>query len=75
MKILLSQYKKLITLNDILCVGEIDGSITDNRVENDPNMTPVTTPPLNYTASGLVPWHIAAVTKSLDYLIHIDVEE
>lgn len=75
MKILLNQYKKLITLNDILCVGEIDGSITDDRAEKDSNITPEMTPPLNYTASGLIPWHIAAVTKSLDYLIHIDVEE
>ena len=75
MKILLNQYKKLITLNDILCVGEIDGSITDDRAEKDSNIIPEMTPPLNYTASGLIPWHIAAVTKSLDYLIHIDVEE
>lgn len=75
MKILLNQYKKLITLNDILCVNEIDGSIADDSDEKDSNTTSHMIPPLNYTASGLIPWHIAAVTKSLDYLIHIDVEE
>lgn len=75
MKILLNQYKKLITLNDILCVNEIDGTIANNSAKKDPNTTPDTTLPLNQAASGLIPWHIAAVTKSLDYLIHIDVEE
>ncbi|CCE88413.1 Piso0_001918 [Millerozyma farinosa CBS 7064] len=31
----------------------------------------------NYRSStnGLVPWHIAAVSKTLDYLVHVDVEE
>lgn len=75
MSILLCQYKKLITLNDVLCVREIDGNIGENLHQNPLLFAPENSHILNYTASSLVPWHIAAVTKSLDYLVHIDVEE
>ncbi|EGV65843.1 hypothetical protein CANTEDRAFT_101756 [Yamadazyma tenuis ATCC 10573] len=63
MKIILNHYKKLITLNDILCTRSILGAFGD-EVERE-----------NYISSGIVPWHITAVRKSLNYLIHIDVEE
>lgn len=63
MTIILNHYKKLITLNDILGTRNIDNSSEDD-VEKE-----------NYVSSGLIPWHIAAVTKSLNYLIHIDVRE
>lgn len=75
MRILLNQYKKLITLNDILCVGDIDGNISGDSTEEDKTCASEKNSLLNNIASGLVPWHIAAVSKSLDYLVHIDVEE
>lgn len=59
MQIILKQYKNLITLNDIL--GVRDTSSDDCE--------------LDYLVSGLIPWHVAAVSKTLEYVVHIDVEE
>lgn len=61
MKILLSQYKKLIVLNDIL-------GTTENNVHaaGEANTSDL---------HALVPWHINAVVKALDYLVHVYVEE
>ncbi|KAI5960671.1 SSN2 [Candida pseudojiufengensis] len=50
MRIILMQYKKLITLNNILGISGFD-------------------------KTQLVPWHINAVGKLLNYLVHIYVEE
>lgn len=61
MKILLNQYKKLIVLNDIL--GTYD---TGSKSRNANNMN---------NLRSLVPWHINAVVKTLDYLVHVYVEE
>lgn len=48
MRILLDQFKKLITLNDVLGI-DID-------------------------EVNLVPWHVHAVGRMLDYLVHIEVQ-
>lgn len=61
MKILLSQYKKLIVLNDILGTTE-----TDSRGQRSGASAQL---------RALVPWHINAVVKALDYLVHVYVEE
>ena len=63
MKVIMNHYKKLITLNDILGVRSVDANPDNDKNEE------------NYSISGLVPWHVSAVAKSLDYLVHIDVEE
>ncbi|ODV64719.1 hypothetical protein HYPBUDRAFT_237810 [Hyphopichia burtonii NRRL Y-1933] len=74
MKIMLEQYKKLISLNDILGLTEIQTSTSSTKVD-------VTTDNFDQQevdhkdAVLLVPWHINAVGKSLDYLIHVSVEE
>ncbi|KAK7679543.1 hypothetical protein QCA50_017444 [Cerrena zonata] len=74
MKIMLEQYKKLISLNDILGLTEIQTSTSSTKLD-------VTTDNLDQQevdhkdAVLLVPWHINAVGKSLDYLIHVSVEE
>ncbi|KAK6465135.1 mediator of RNA polymerase II transcription subunit 13 [Scheffersomyces coipomensis] len=74
MKLLLNQYKKLITLNEILGLRDIDGNIVGPQSDN--YTTEATkTDRLNFEVKGLVPWHISAVTKTLDYLVHIYVEE
>lgn len=61
MRLLMLQYKKMIALNNILCMESID-----NPVEGS-----------NYSdkTSQLVPWHINAVGKLLNYLVHIYVDE
>ncbi|RLV96061.1 Mediator of RNA polymerase II transcription subunit 13 [Spathaspora sp. JA1] len=64
MKLILNQYKKLIILNDILGMRLINGR--QARQEDEVR---------EYKLNGMIPWHIAAVGKSLDYLIHIYVEE
>lgn len=63
MKILLNQYKKLIVLNEVL--GACD---REHKKLHDGG----------YSTSelrGLVPWHINAVVKTLDYLVHVNVDE
>lgn len=62
MKILLNQYKKLIVLNDVMgtCQREPKTSHREQSVSE---------------LRGLVPWHINAVVKTLDYLVHVNVEE
>lgn len=63
MKIILHQYKNLLVLGDILCTrGKFRPPLMSNsRFESEQE------------ASGIVPWHIAAVTKTLDYLVHVEV--
>ena len=63
MKVILKQYKNLIVLNDVLGLRDLDGNL--NSKEDDQ---------LNYEITGIIPWHIAAVKKSLDYLVHVYVE-
>ncbi|EGW33517.1 uncharacterized protein SPAPADRAFT_55383 [Spathaspora passalidarum NRRL Y-27907] len=67
MKLILNQYKKLIVLNDILGMRLINGKMMTSQKDN-PQV-------INYKLNGMVPWHIAAVGKSLDYLVHVYVEE
>lgn len=67
MKILLQQYKKLIVLNDILGLRDIDGDVessTQSKNKKD-----------NYDIESITPWHILAVSKALEYLIHVHIEE
>ncbi|GEQ67589.1 hypothetical protein JCM33374_g1254 [Metschnikowia sp. JCM 33374] len=64
MRITLKQFKKLIALNDILGIcdrttGAMDTSTKTREVE----------------LQTLVPWHVNAVVKALDYLVHVHVEE
>lgn len=65
MKILLNQYKKLIVLNDV--VGTYGGETPHFPHEE------------NYDSfselRSLVPWHINAVVKTLDFLVHVSVDE
>lgn len=63
MKILLRHYKKMIVLGDILCIkGKFQPpQISKVRFKDE------------QAASAMVPWHIAAVTKALDYLVHVEV--
>lgn len=63
MKILLRHYKKMIVLGDILCIkGKFQPpQISQARFADE------------QAASAMVPWHIAAVTKALDYLVHVEV--
>lgn len=63
MKVILNHYRKLITLNDILGTRSMDNNFGTPEEKQ------------SYAISGLIPWHIAAVSKSLNYLVHIDVEE
>ncbi|KAG2735958.1 hypothetical protein G9P44_000048 [Scheffersomyces stipitis] len=69
MKLILNHYKNLIVLNDILGLRKIDGNISKNESEDDFEQS------LEFEASGIVPWHISAVGKSLVYLSHIYVDE
>lgn len=63
MKMMLSQYKNLTTLNDILGMRPIHGTEAD-------------TASLGYfQTTCVVPWHINAVGKLLNYVVHIYVEE
>ncbi|RKP31399.1 hypothetical protein METBISCDRAFT_26620 [Metschnikowia bicuspidata] len=62
MKILLNHYKKMIVLNEI-----IGTSYPDSVRENSTCAT--------YSElRSFVPWHIAAVGKTLEYLTHVHVE-
>lgn len=63
MKIVLQQFKKLITLKEILGVD------TCLYAQDD------TEPSHHQHARYLIPWHIHAVGRLLDYLVHISVEE
>ncbi|KAK6454607.1 mediator of RNA polymerase II transcription subunit 13 [Scheffersomyces xylosifermentans] len=79
MKLILNHYKKLIVLNDILGLRKIDGNIVphDSNIGDSDGTYEETEAKeiLDYEARGIVPWHIAAVGKSLDYLLHVYVEE
>lgn len=66
MKVILRQYRNLITLNDVLGVRDVNTGTPQNASVDES---------LEYSISGLVPWHVAAVSKALDYLVHIDVKE
>lgn len=59
MKILLNQYKKLIVLNDVMGTCDREPKKTTNTTE----------------IRSLVPWHINAVVKTIDYLVHVNVDE
>lgn len=61
MKILLNQFKKLIVLNRVLGLCDDDDCTSTTLLEN--------------ILRGVVPWHINAVSKSLDYLVHLFVDE
>ena len=63
MKILLRHYKKMIVLGDILCIkGKFQPpQLSESRFTDE------------QAASAIVPWHITAVTKALDYLVHVEV--
>lgn len=66
MRLLLGHYKKLVVLADILGVDTSNSSGKDTEIaENDDNTDSAT----------MVPWHVRAVGKTLDYLVHIAVEE
>lgn len=62
MKILLNQYKKLIVLNEVM--GTCQREPKDSSKESSAS-----------ELRGLVPWHINAVVKTLDYLVHVNVDE
>ena len=63
MKILLRHYKKMIVLGDILCIkGKFQPpQLSKSRFTDE------------QAASAIVPWHITAVKKALDYLVHVEV--
>ncbi|KAL6452516.1 SSN2 Mediator of RNA polymerase II transcription subunit 13 [Candida maltosa Xu316] len=61
MRLLMLQYKKMIVLNDVLCMNSLDGAKEDIELSE------------NYNA--IVPWHINAVGKLLNYLVHVYVDE
>ncbi|CUM66412.1 uncharacterized protein PRCAT00004076001 [Priceomyces carsonii] len=67
MKIILNHYKKLIVLNDILGLRDIDAEVSNEDPSSDKFK--------KIEISSTIPWHIAAVTKSLDYLVHVNVED
>jgi mediator of RNA polymerase II transcription subunit 13 len=68
--LLLNHYKKLILLNDILGLRHVEGNndLSDQNTNNDQTTT-------DFEVEGIIPWHIAAVGKALDYLVHIYVED
>ncbi|RCK55422.1 Mediator of RNA polymerase II transcription subunit 13 [Candida viswanathii] len=61
MRLLMLQYKKMIVLNDILCMESIDSEFEDSK-----NLE---------RSSQIIPWHVNAVGKLLNYLVHIYVDE
>ncbi|CAX43414.1 SCA1 protein [Candida dubliniensis CD36] len=61
MKLIMSQYKQMIALNDILCMNPILGESVISGAHSRNN--------------AIVPWHINAVGKLLDYLVHIYVDK
>lgn len=63
MKILLNQYKKLIVLNDVM--GTCDREPVTGKFGNSAPTE----------IRNLVPWHINAVVKTLDYLVHVNVDD
>ena len=72
MSILLKQFRNLIDLGEIIGLrGILDyrcSRKTANHGSSDFKKS-------SACAHGLMPWHIAAVSKMLDYLVHIEVEE
>lgn len=63
--IILRQYKRMIVLGDIMCVS--------GRFR--PPQTPAGVFHAKQAAEAMVPWHVSAVTKALDYLVHVEVDE
>lgn len=61
MKLIMLQYKQMIALNDILCMNPIVGELDILGTHSRNN--------------AIVPWHINAVGKLLDYLVHIYVDK
>lgn len=61
MKILLNQYKKLIVLNDVLGTNDQE-NLSRAKASREHELW------------ALVPWHINAVVKTLNYLVHVHVE-
>lgn len=70
MRMLLLQYKSLITLNGILLTHD---SYVTQQAENEDEVLSVDTN-INSTAVSLIPWHVFAINKTIDYLVHIEVE-
>ena len=68
--LLLNHYKKLILLNDILGLRYVEG----NNASSDQNAHEEQETS-DFEVEGIIPWHIAAVGKALDYLVHIYVED
>lgn len=64
MKILLNQFKKLIYLNHIIGICGLASTSGKDDGQNHRNLL-----------RSMVPWHINAIGKSLDYLVHIRVDE
>lgn len=60
MKLLLKHYSRMIALRPILGLNEINGPmLTDHRD----------------VLESMVPWHVAAVSRVLEYLVHVRVDE
>ncbi|ODV77117.1 uncharacterized protein CANTADRAFT_71679 [Suhomyces tanzawaensis NRRL Y-17324] len=74
MKLILGHYNKLIVLNDILGLRDYDGNINMYDLKEDLKRE-VELGKLKFEVEGMIPWHIAAVRKSLGYLTHILVED
>lgn len=65
MRSLLNQFKKLIYLNYVVGVLSLANTSKSEQGHN----------PLKRKLRSIVPWHINAVGKTLDYLVHIDVND
>lgn len=66
MKILLNQLKKLIYLNQVVGVCDIGDNFVSGNFSRGTHKK---------TIRSIIPWHINAVGKCLDYLVHIRVDE
>ena len=64
MKITLKHFKKLTALNDILGIYDRSAAGRDGHTMSRER-----------ELQSLVPWHVNAVVKALDYLVHVHVEE
>lgn len=72
--LILKHYNKLILLNDILGLRDLQGNIKVPTLKSNP-IDEQSIQDYDYEIAGLIPWHIAAVSKAMDYLVHIYVEE